>query len=100
MSHHTRDPVGLWIDNEVLKSDVTFPVTNSATGEALTAYGATPEIARRAVDSSHRAFGTWRRTSPWQRRELFTRAAQLLRERRDEIARILRVSATAPPPNV
>lgn len=72
-------------------SGITFPVTNSATGESLTAYGATPEIVQDAVDSSYQAFNTWKRSSPWQRRELFTRAANLLRERREEAAAILRV---------
>lgn len=89
--------VPLWIGNETVLSGITFPVTNSATGESLTAYGATPEIVQDAVDSSYQAFNTWKRSSPWQRRELFTRAANLLRERREEAAAILRASAITIP---
>ncbi|KAJ4859459.1 aldehyde dehydrogenase family domain-containing protein [Trichoderma breve] len=83
--------VPLWIGNKAVLSGITFPVTNSATGESLTAHGATPEIVQNAVDSSYQAFNTWKRSSPWQRRELLTRAANLLRERREEAAAILRV---------
>lgn len=86
--------VPLWIGNEAVFSNVTFPVTNSATGESVTAHGATLEIAQNAIDSSYHAFSTWKRTNPWQRRELLTRAANLLRERREEVAAILRASTT------
>ncbi len=66
--------IPLWIDNEPVESDSTFLVTNSETGQSLTAYGATRELVERAIESSHRAFASWRHTSPWQRRELLSRA--------------------------
>lgn len=87
--------VPLWIDNEAVLSDITFPVINSATGESVTAHGATLEIVQNAIDSSYHALKAWKRTSPWKRRELLTRAANLLRERREEVAAILRASTTA-----
>lgn len=87
--------VPLWIDNEAILSETTFSATNSATKVSVTAYGATPEIVRKAIDSSYRAFSAWKRTSPWRRRELLTRAANLLQERRDEVAAILRVGTLA-----
>ncbi|RFU74288.1 vanillin dehydrogenase [Trichoderma arundinaceum] len=82
--------VPLWIGNEAVLSQTTFRVINSATGEFVTAHGATVDLVQKAIDSSYRAFGTWKRTSPWRRRELLNRAANLLRERRDEVAAILR----------
>jgi acyl-CoA reductase-like NAD-dependent aldehyde dehydrogenase len=92
MSYLESRIVPLWVGNEAVLSDITFPVTNSATGESVTAHGATPEIVQNAVDSSYHAFNTWKRTSPWQRRKLLTKAANLLRERREEVAAILRAS--------
>jgi acyl-CoA reductase-like NAD-dependent aldehyde dehydrogenase len=94
MASEPKRQVPMWIDNEPVQSDIKFTVTNQANGETLEAYGATPEIVKRAVDSSHRAFRSWRRTSPWERRELFSKAAQLLRERKDEAASILRVGTS------
>lgn len=96
MSLLERRTVPLWIGNEAVLSDITFPVINSATRESVTAHGATPEIVQHAIDSSYRAFKAWKQTSPWKRRELLSRAANLLRERREEVAAILRAStATA-----
>ncbi|KAH6605523.1 vanillin dehydrogenase [Trichoderma cornu-damae] len=95
MSLLERRTVPLWIGNEAVLSETTFQVINSATGESVTAHGATPELVQKAIDSSYRAFGTWKRTSPWRRRELLNRAANLLRERRDEVAAILRASRAA-----
>lgn len=94
MSLLERRTVPLWIGNEAVLSDITFPVINSATGESVTAHGATPEIVKNTIDSSYQAFNAWKRTSPWQRRELLTRAANLLRECREEVAAILRASTT------
>jgi acyl-CoA reductase-like NAD-dependent aldehyde dehydrogenase len=91
--------VPLWIDNDAVFSKTTFQAINSSTGESVTAYGATPELVQKAIDSSHRAFATWKQTSPWRRRELLTRAANLLQERRDEVAAILRVRIIEHPPS-
>lgn len=100
MSSLIGEPVPLWIDNEAVKTDVIFPVINHGTGSTTHAYGATPTTIQQAIGSSHRAFRLWRKTSPWHRRELFQRAAQLLKERRSEVAQLLQVCLGASRPRL
>lgn len=47
---------------------------------------ATEELARRAVETAHATFSTWRATPPQERAELLFRAAAALRERRHEMS--------------
>jgi acyl-CoA reductase-like NAD-dependent aldehyde dehydrogenase len=95
MSSVAGEPVPLWIDNEAVKSDIIFPVVNHGTGSTTHAYGVTPDIVQQAIESSHRAFQLWKKTTPWHRRDLFQRAAQLLKERRSEVAQLLQVRLRA-----
>jgi malonate-semialdehyde dehydrogenase (acetylating) / methylmalonate-semialdehyde dehydrogenase len=102
MSHSTEDETGkhdvpvstvpLWIDNQPHKSNVTFPVINHEKDLVVhQAYGATPELARKAVESAAVAFPAWRDAKPWRRRTLFLKAAGYLEERRNEVAEMARV---------
>lgn len=85
-------PVHLWIDNTNVISSVQFPVLNASTGQVVhNAYGATPEIAIAAVDSAQKAFLSWSKTTPWERRKLFKAAAHDLRRQREEVGALLRV---------
>jgi 1-pyrroline-5-carboxylate dehydrogenase len=47
---------------------------------------ATEELARRAVESAHETFATWRNTSAEERAEILFRAASILRERKHEMS--------------
>jgi acyl-CoA reductase-like NAD-dependent aldehyde dehydrogenase len=81
--------VPLLISNEEVSSDITFDIVNPGTGDvAFKANGATPELAKKAVDAAQAAFPAWSRTKPLERRKLFMKAAQLMRERGDEITKI------------
>jgi succinate-semialdehyde dehydrogenase/glutarate-semialdehyde dehydrogenase len=68
-----------------------YAVVNPATGETLATYPtATPEEMEAAVAAAHAAARGWGRTSSVaERAELLRRAAQLHRERRDELAAII-----------
>jgi acyl-CoA reductase-like NAD-dependent aldehyde dehydrogenase len=46
---------------------------------------ATVQHATTAVESASRAFDTWRNSTPLERRTIFTRAAQILEDRKDEL---------------
>jgi len=85
----TLNVVPLLINNEEVSSDIAFDIINPDTGEAVfKANGATAELAKKAVDAAQAAFPTWSRTKPLERRKLFLKAAQLLRERGDEVTKI------------
>jgi benzaldehyde dehydrogenase (NAD) len=68
----------------------TFETHNPYTGEtASTASAAAREDARAAVEAAQAAFAGWAATGPGERRALLSRAADLLIERQDEIARTM-----------
>ena len=68
-----------------------YAVVNPATGETLATYPTmTDAEATAAIAAADDAYRTWGRTSaPAERAELVRRAAQLHRERRDELAEII-----------
>ncbi len=64
----------------------SFPYTGEEVGSAA---AAGPEDARAAVDAAWAAFPEWSRSAPAQRRELLSRAAEVLSGRAEEIAGIV-----------
>src|ERR671927_562025 len=81
-----------WIGGRAVagESGRSGPVYNPATGQQTGAVDfATAEEVDRAVRTAKEAFPAWRALSLSRRTELFFRIRELVRERRDEIARIL-----------
>ncbi|MBI5512785.1 MAG: aldehyde dehydrogenase family protein [Deltaproteobacteria bacterium] len=87
-----REPVPLWINGAWAPSEAggLLTVTNPATGAALaTVHEARGEDIDRAVKAARGAFeGAWGKTSPAQRQRLLWRVAELLDQRRDELATV------------
>lgn len=68
----------------------TVPVVNPATEEEIARLAhAAPADLDRALQSSARAFAKWRETTAAERNAVLVRAANLIRERTEEIAKIL-----------
>src|ERR1700734_3101981 len=65
------------------------PVMNPATGECI---GMLPHASKadldRALDAAEQAYPVWRNTSPQDRGRILKRAADLIRERSEHIARL------------
>ncbi|HSF84346.1 MAG TPA: betaine-aldehyde dehydrogenase [Acidimicrobiia bacterium] len=83
--------LGLFIDGERVDatSGETFDSVNPATGEVLARVGqASQEDVDRAVASAAAAFVRWSAMPAAQRARILHRAAGILRERNDEIARM------------
>lgn len=77
---------GIWQENGDRK---TQPVINPATEKPIgTVPHATTEDLDRALEAAQRAFPLWRATSPRERGRILKRAAHLMHERQEEIARI------------
>jgi succinate-semialdehyde dehydrogenase/glutarate-semialdehyde dehydrogenase len=72
-------------------------VINPATEEAVDVveYGGRAE-ASAALDAAQRAFETWKKATAWQRGEFLKKAADLLRERADDIARTMTMEQGKP----
>ncbi|MEA5162688.1 NAD-dependent succinate-semialdehyde dehydrogenase [Cereibacter johrii] len=68
----------------------TIPVLNPATGQQIgTVAHASTEDLDAALAAAERGFATWRATSAHDRARLMRKAAELLRSRADEIARLM-----------
>jgi succinate-semialdehyde dehydrogenase/glutarate-semialdehyde dehydrogenase len=72
------------------KAHQRLQTVNPATGEPGRSYDQnTIEEAKDAAAAAHRAFELWRRTSSAERSALMHRAAEILRDRVDEFARLM-----------
>jgi vanillin dehydrogenase len=80
---------GLLIDGEQQESATgeTYEDINPYTGDAIaTVAAAAPADATRAVAAAAAAFKAWSQASPPERRAVFLRAAQLVKERASDVA--------------
>ncbi len=75
----------------------TLEVLNPATGEVngLLAYAGTDDLDR-ALEATSRGFAAWRKVSAFDRSKVMRKAADLLRERADGIARLLTLEQGKP----
>ena len=77
-----------------------YAVINPATGETLATYPTiTDEALETVLEKADAAYRTWRDTPVAERAALIRRAAELHRERRDELAAIRRAADAAPGPS-
>jgi succinate-semialdehyde dehydrogenase/glutarate-semialdehyde dehydrogenase len=75
----------------------TIDVVNPATGETIgtVAHARQPDLDR-ALEAAHRGFDTWRQISAFERSKIMRRAADLMRARADEIARVMTMEQGKP----
>lgn len=81
----------LLIDGEWIEASEreTQPVVNPASGRAVGVVPhATPADLDRALAAAARAFATWRHVNPRDRGRILKKAADLMRERQEDIARL------------
>jgi len=73
------------------------PIVNPATGEVIAslAHASTADLDR-ALAAAERGFAAWRQVSAFERSKLMRRAAELLRERADAIARAMTLEQGKP----
>lgn len=68
----------------------TYQTVNPATEEVLETYQLmSRDEAEKVVQQCHEAFGAWRKTSFDERAKVFRKAAELIRERKDEYSRLM-----------
>jgi len=87
---------GEWIDASARESQ---PIVNPATGRAI---GVVPHATAadldRALEAAQRAFAEWRNVNPRERGKIIKKAADLMRERQDDIARLATLEMGKPLP--
>ncbi len=85
---------GAWAESE---SGARFEATSPATGESLgTVPEGTQEDARRAIAAANAARRDWASRSAFERAATMERVADLIEERRDELARVLTLDQGKP----
>jgi succinate-semialdehyde dehydrogenase/glutarate-semialdehyde dehydrogenase len=88
----TYPDVELLIDNTWTRAagGRTFPIHNPATGETIgqLAHAEVPDLDR-ALASAQKGFETWRKISAYDRSKVMRKAADLVRERAETIARLM-----------
>ena len=78
---------GRWTD---FQADNSFVTKSPATGEVLAAFTkGTRQDVRRAIEAAEKALPQWKRTPAPKRGEILLRAADLLRQRKDELGAVV-----------
>jgi succinate-semialdehyde dehydrogenase/glutarate-semialdehyde dehydrogenase len=91
---HDMVVAGKWVESE---SGGRIEATSPATGEAIgTVPQGTREDARRAIAAASAAWREWAARSPFERAEALERVAELIVERRDELAHALTLDQGKP----
>ena len=79
------------------RSGETLPIMNPATGEEI---GRVPKVAKadmdEALEAADRGFKEWRKVSAFDRAKIMRKAGNLIRERADDIARIMTMEQGKP----
>ena len=80
------DPLPLWIDGKEVTTDSVFDVISPSTDKKVwSSCGATKKEAIQAVEAAQRAFKSWRKTKPAERRSILLKAADIMESRTAEL---------------
>ncbi|MEM7069391.1 MAG: NAD-dependent succinate-semialdehyde dehydrogenase [Pseudomonadota bacterium] len=93
----TYPDIRLFINGDWRNADETVPITNPSNGEQI---GLLPVASHADLDDALVAatagFEVWSRTSPVERSRIIVKAAQLMRERQEEIAQSISIELGKP----
>jgi acyl-CoA reductase-like NAD-dependent aldehyde dehydrogenase len=92
-----QEQYDLWIAGEWQKSGRYEALYSPYSGEVLTRIAqADPGDGARAIEAAHAAFASFGRLSAFQRSEILYRVAELISQRREELARVIALEAAKP----
>jgi succinate-semialdehyde dehydrogenase/glutarate-semialdehyde dehydrogenase len=88
---------GQFIDNKWFQSKETYDVINPSTEEVLgNAFKASNEQVNQAIQSAAKGFLSWKKTQAWERSKKIRKIADLIRERKDVIAKWISLEVGKP----
>jgi len=88
---------GQFIDNKWFQSKETYDVINPSTEEVLgSASKASNEQVNQAIQSASKGFLSWKKTQAWDRSKKIRKIADLIRERKDIIAKWISLEVGKP----
>lgn len=85
-SNSAKGAIPLIINNESIVTNTKFEVRAPATGEVISlCASASVDDANRAVAAAKAAFPAWRNTTPYDRRDILLKAADIMLSRKEEL---------------
>lgn len=94
---NTSSTIPLWLDGKEVTSSSTFDVVSPVDHKTLyKASSASEEDALKAIASAEKAAKAWAKSKPAERRDIFLRAAEEFKRRRDELYQYSRTETGAP----
>jgi succinate-semialdehyde dehydrogenase/glutarate-semialdehyde dehydrogenase len=88
---------GQFIDNKWFQSKETYDIINPSTEEVLgNASKASEEQVNQAIQSAAKGFLSWKKTQAWERSKKIRKIADLIRERKDVIAKWISLEVGKP----
>lgn len=89
-SRFAPSSVPFFIDGKEVLPERKFNVVSPASGNIVHQAGsATEPDVRAAVDAAAKAFKTWRKSLPRQRRDIFLKAAEIMQRRKEELSQYM-----------
>jgi acyl-CoA reductase-like NAD-dependent aldehyde dehydrogenase len=78
--------IPLWLDGKEVTTTSTFDVISPVDNKVVhKSSAASSEDAIKAIESSQKAFESWSQTKPTERRDIFLRAAEIFKKRKQEL---------------
>lgn len=87
----------LWINGRWENAKNTYELTAPYSGEVIARVAkASVEDVEKAIEGAHEAFQSFKKTSAYERAEILYNVVTIMRERREELAKILTLEAAKP----
>ena len=87
----------LWINGNWENPQKTYSLTAPYSGEVIAEVAkASVKDVERAIEGAHEAFQSFKRTTAYERAEILYKVVEIMRERKEEFARILALEAGKP----
>ncbi|KAK0673239.1 putative salicylaldehyde dehydrogenase [Cercophora samala] len=97
MSDAATYSVPFWINGEEYHAEKQYNVISPVTGKAIHRSGAACDVdVNKAVEAADRAFKTWKKTLPKERRDVFLKAAEIFERRKEELGDYMMQETGAP----
>ncbi|KAK4673240.1 hypothetical protein QC763_110110 [Podospora pseudopauciseta] len=97
MSDAATYSVPFWINGEEYHAEKQYDVISPVTGKAIHRSGAASDAdVKKAVEAADKAFKTWKKTLPKERRDVFLKAAEIFERRKEELGDYMMQETGAP----
>lgn len=87
----------LWINGEWVQADSQYELTAPYSGEVIASIGKASEAqVEKAIEGAHKAFLKFKKTTAYERAEILYKVVEIMRTRREELAKVLTLEAAKP----